>query len=262
MNHLSTKATVLFSVILSSVTYAQDEVADMSDPLAVYSQIGSGITDRGINIKYGQAYDTGNEQTAALNILEVKGIFGGAIGWSDTVEPDNSIDSVRFRNFQVNVPALRATQFDANYDVQREELDVSYSLVQALPTLGPLSFYPWLGGGVAIQNNAVDSIDNGTIVVDPGFSIPGVYGVAGMFVQWTISEKVWMNYNPTYLTSLAGSEYYLDNAYGIGNSDILLHELVLSYQLSSRSNLRYFANFSDEVSYTDGEHKIEFNYQF
>ncbi len=260
---MSNKA-ILISILFSPLVYAetgQSEAADMSDPLAVYSQIGAGITDRGINIKFGQVYDTGDDTTAAMNVVEAKGFFGDALGWSNTVEPDDSIDSFRFRQFHVDLTTFRGSQLDANYDVAREALDLSYSLLQALPPLGAFNFYPLAGAGVTVQNNAVDSVANGTPVIDEGFSIPGVYGLVGMFAKWTTSEKTWINYNPTFLFSLAGSDYYLDNSYGIDNSNILLHEVVFSYQLNPRTNIRYFANFSDEVSFGDGEHKIEFNYQ-
>ncbi len=267
MVHVSglSKKVVFISVAFSPLVCAQtdqDEVADMSDPLAVYSQIGAGITDRGINIKFGQVYDTGDDTTGAMNVLEIKGIFGDSVGWSDTVDPDDSIDSFRFRNFHVDLTTFRGSQLDANYDVEREVLDASYSLLQALPPIGPFNFYPLAGIGITIQNNAVDSIENGIAVIDAGFSIPGVYGLVGTYSQLTISDKIWVNYNPTFLFSLAGSEYYLDNTYGLDNSNILLHEVALSYQLTPLANVRYFANFSDEVSFGDGEHRVEFYYQF
>jgi hypothetical protein len=55
---------------------AADEkaVQDMSDPLAVYTQVGIGATNKGLNLKIGQAYDTGIATTAGMNVIEVKGI--------------------------------------------------------------------------------------------------------------------------------------------------------------------------------------------
>jgi hypothetical protein len=50
----------------------------MSDPLAVYTQGGLGASDKGLNLKVGQSYDTGNPETMAMNIIEVKGIAGNS----------------------------------------------------------------------------------------------------------------------------------------------------------------------------------------
>ena len=62
----------------------------MSDPLAVYTQVGVGATNKGINLKVGQAYDTGIATTAGMNVMEVKGIYGDALGWeSDSKTTDS-----------------------------------------------------------------------------------------------------------------------------------------------------------------------------
>lgn len=238
------------------------EVQDMSDPLAVYTQAGFGITDKGLNIKIGQAYDTGSTTTMGMNIIEAKGIAGEVLGWSNTVEPDDSLDSFRFRNFKVDMTNGRGAQVDATYDVEQESIDASYSIIQALPKMGPINLYPLAGLGVNIQNNAVDSIVDGHKVIDNGFSVPGVFGVVGMYGKWAINDKIWLNYNPMFLTSIVGSDYYTGNTYGTDNSNIFVHEFIVSYQITPVSNVRYFANFSDEVNFSDGEHRIEFNYQF
>lgn len=64
-------------IAFSSTAMAQDatkdaEVQDMSDPLAVYTQAGFGYTDKGLNLKIGQTYDTGSDTTMGMNVLEVK----------------------------------------------------------------------------------------------------------------------------------------------------------------------------------------------
>ena len=238
------------------------ELQDMSDPLAVFSQLGAGYTDRGINLKYGESYDTGNPTTMGMNVVELKGIGGEALGFSNTVEPDNSIDSFRFRNFEVDLTTGRGTQIDLNYDVESESANASYSFMQALPKWGRIQLYPIVGLGVNIQNNAVDKVIDGQPQIDDGYSVPGLYAVAGMYSKITITDKIWANYNPMYLTSVAGSDYYQNNTYGQANDDLLLHEVALSYQINPRTNIRYFANFTDEVNFKDGEHRIEFNYQF
>ncbi len=110
----------------SFVSFAEDqqkEVQDMSDPLAVFTQGGVGITDKGLNLKVGQTYDSGKENVAAMNVFELKGIGGDLLGIRDNDEPmygsvDDSIDSFRLRNFQSNIKNCQARQLDDNYDVE------------------------------------------------------------------------------------------------------------------------------------------------
>lgn len=88
----------------------------------------------------------------------------------------------------------------------------------------------------------------------------GVYTVAGLYSKITVTDQIWLNYNPMFLSSISGPDFYQDNTYGIGNSDILLHEVVASYQVTPRFNIHYFANFSDEVNFSEGDHRVEVNY--
>ncbi len=83
-----------------------------------------------------------------------------------------------------------------------------------------------------------------------------------MYGKFTITEKIWLNYNPFWLTAVSGSNIYEDSAYAPGKDNILLHEFAASYQFTPRFNLRYFANWSNLVDITDGDHRIEANYQF
>ena len=59
------KATLLLiTLFLSHHVWAnestnnKEELQDMSDPLAVYTQAGLGYTDKGLNLKVGKAYDS------------------------------------------------------------------------------------------------------------------------------------------------------------------------------------------------------------
>ncbi|EJG0294011.1 hypothetical protein DFX41_RS24350, partial [Vibrio parahaemolyticus] len=54
---------------------------------------------------------------------------------------------------------------------------------------------------------------------------------------------------------------YKDTYYA-GEDNILTHEFALSYQINPRTNIRYFANWNEHVNFGDGDHRIEFNYQF
>ena len=76
-------ALCVSALVMAAPTFADttDDLQDMSDPLAVYTQVGAGITDKGLNLKMGQTRDTGNDDTMAMAVLEVKGIMGDTLGW-------------------------------------------------------------------------------------------------------------------------------------------------------------------------------------
>lgn len=261
--------SILTSLLLQSFAVyaapeASTELQDMSDPLAVYTQAGLGITDKGLNFKVGQAYDTGNQNTMAMNILEVKGVAGEALGWSGSSERDNAIDSVRLRNFTVNTTNGRGHQIDLNYNVEQQALDASYSFIQALPKWGGLQLYPLAGLGARIQNGHFtgDKLDQATAgYVDPqdeyiGYTIPGVYAVVGGYSKYAITDKLWLNYNPMWMTPVAGSKTWTEAG------SVFTNEFAVSYQFTPRFNVRYFANWTHEQSYFEGDQRVEFNYQF
>ena len=254
----------LISIGVSFSSYAdnQKEVQDMSDPLAVYTQIGFGTTNKGLNLKVGQAYDTGIATTAGMNVIEVKGIYGDALGWESDSKTTDSIDSFRFRNFSVDLSSMSATQIDANYNlnanlVADESMDVSYSFIKALKPMGRFTFYPLAGVGASLGENTLE--DDGSR--DSGYSIMGAYGLVGMYAKVTINDKIWLNYNPFWLTTIGGSDNYKDHYYGLNQSHILTHEFAASYQINPRMNLRYSANWNENVDFVDGDHRLEFNYQ-
>ncbi len=256
------KFTGCFLLLTPFALLAQEEVKDMSDPLAVYTQVGIGATNKGINLKVGQAYDTGSATTAGMNIIELKGIYGDTLGWESDNKVTNSIDSFRFRNFSVDLTSMSASQIDANYNlnanlVAEESMDISYSYIKALKPIGRFSFYPLAGVGVSLGENAVE--DDGSR--DSGYSIMGAYGLVGMYAKITINDKVWLNYNPFWLTTIGGSDNYQKHYYGKSQSNILTHEFAASYQINPRMNLRYFANWNENVDFMDGDHRLEFNYQ-
>ena len=101
--------------------------------------------------------------------------------------------------------------------------------------------------------------DDGSI--DSGYSTMGVYGLIGMYSKVAITDQIWINYNPFWLSTIAGSDNYKDNYYGFDQSHILTHEFAVSYQINPRMNLRYFANWNENVDFFDGDQRIEFNYQ-
>lgn len=244
----------LLSLVNVQAAEQHDEkLQDMSDPLAVYTQAGFGITDKGANIKIGQTYQPSQPGTMAMNVIEVKGIGGELLGIRDSdanSKVDDSIDSFRFRNFQVAMEKGLGRQLDVNYNVDDDRLDASYSFIQGLPKLGAFQFFPLVGAGVTIANNS-----------DLGYEIPGTFAVVGMYSKMEITDKLWLNYNPMYMHTLSGSESYKTSYYSEEDS-VLTHELALSYQITPRANIRYFANWNEHVNFGDGDHRIEFNYQF
>lgn len=262
MNKSFSSLALIASLSATQVMAADKEVQDMSDPLAIYTQAGLGFTDKGVNIKVGQSYDTGDAATAGMNVVEVKGIYGDVLGWRSDSKTTDSVDSFRFRNFSTNLAKGRAKQLDANLSLKQnlvaeESADISYSLIQALPAMGKFSLYPLAGAGVSMGNNVLE--DDGSI--DSGYSIMGLYGLVGMYSKLAITDKIWLNYNPFWLSTISGSDNYENNYYGLDQGDILTHEFALSYQLSPRFNIRMFANWNENVDISDGDHRIEFNYQ-
>ena len=238
------------------------KLEDMSDPLAVYTRVGAGTTNVGVNLKVGIDYNTGKDSTKAMHVLEIKGALGRTLGWGDDDLRDNSIDNFRYRNFVLNKTNGRGTQIDVNYVFDETYLakqsgDISYSLIQGFNPVGQLNLYPLIGGGLAFGKDSLE--DDGKI--DSGYSINGAFIVAGMYAKYAVNKKVWVNYNPLWVTTISGSDVYKDNAYGQGNSSILTHEVAVGYQISPRINIRYYGNWHEYNSFSDGIHKIEFNYQ-
>ncbi|GAL18710.1 hypothetical protein JCM19235_2133 [Vibrio maritimus] len=145
------------AVLLPLITVASEEVQDMSDPLAVYTQVGAGATNKGLNFKVGQVFDTGNEETMGMYIFELKGLGGDTLGWENG--SNDSIDSIRLRKANVNVLEGRGMMLDAAYDFNNEFGSLSYNVVQATPAFGPIQLYPLAGAGASFGNNVIG--DNG-----------------------------------------------------------------------------------------------------
>ncbi|MCK6265871.1 hypothetical protein KP803_21675 [Vibrio sp. ZSDE26] len=264
---MKSSKTILCLVIAGALTVSAHSIAndsdvqDMSDPLAVYTQAGLGYTDKGLNLKVGQTYDTGSESTMGMNVLEVKGFAGDAIGWNGR-GADDSIDALRYRNFNVDMTNGRGAQVDVNLgftDIGTQGT-ASYSLIQALPKMGPLNLYPLAGVGVAF-GETLDGSGAGEAQAQDRWDLHGTFYVAGLYSKLEITENIWLNYNPMYTGTMSGSDTFKNH--GMDNDDsVLLHEAALSYQINPRTNVRYFANWTENTNYANGDHRIEVNYQF
>lgn len=261
---LFTRSTVFIATLaVASTAYAtESEVQDMSDPLAVYTQGGIGYTDKGLNLKLGQTYDTGSDTTMGMNVLEVKGIGGEAVGWNNR-GADDSIDSIRFRNFSVDLTNGRGAQIDLTWDFDSNQGSASYSFIQALPQMGMFNFYPLAGLGIA-GGEELPGTSGGDLDADQlrdRYNMHGTFFVAGMYSKMQLTDKFWLNYNPMYLGTISGSSTF--KKYGFeGDDSVLAHEFAASYQITPRSNVRYFANWSENTRFEKGDHRIEYNYQF
>lgn len=67
---------ILLALGFTAACAEETKLQDMSDPLAVYTQVGTGLTNKGLNIKIGKSYDPNVPKTMAMNVFEIKGIFG------------------------------------------------------------------------------------------------------------------------------------------------------------------------------------------
>lgn len=268
MNHsLPVKLSILSTALLMAApSFAEEkEVQDMSDPLAVYTQAGVGYTDKGLNVKIGQTYDTGSEVTMGMNIIEIKGIAGDAMGWNGDAREgnDDSIDSLRFRNFGVDLTNGRGSQLDVSMaftDTMGAQGTASYSFIQALPKMGPVQLFPLAGMGAAF-GETWDSERQESAEMHNRWDMHGTFYVAGLYGKVVVTEKIWLNYNPMYMATVSGSSDYKET-FMDGDDSVLLHEAAISYQITPRANVRYFANWNENTDFVDGDHRVEFNYQF
>ncbi|WP_440876169.1 hypothetical protein [Thalassotalea sp. PLHSN55] len=246
----------------------EKEIQDMSDPLAVYTNAGAGATNRGLNFKFGQSYKTDDPNVVGMRVLEIQGAMGEDLGWDEASSIDNSIDSFRLRDVNVNKKNGRGTQLDISYNLDGNHLaeqtgKASYSIIQALPKIGRVTLYPLAGVGMDFGNN---TFAEGSTPANPeidvnGFSAYGAFAMVGMYSRITVTDKIWMNYNPFYFKGLTGSDNYMNNAYGPNSDTILTHEVSIGYKITPRLNVRYFANWNENNSFSEGDHRIEFNYQ-
>jgi len=77
---------------------------------------------------------------------------------------------------------------------------------------------------------------------DDGFSFNGTFGLIDLYGKITITDRLWLNYNPLQLISFSGSNLYKYNGYVSNNSSLFTHEFAVNYQFSPIFNVRYFAN--------------------
>ena len=140
-----------------------------------------------------------------MNVFEIKGIAGEAIGWNGR-GADDSIDSFRFRNFGVDLTNGRGSQVDMSWDFDNNQGSASYSFIQALPQMGMFNFYPLAGVGIAAGEELVEGT-GGDLDADQlrdRYNMHGTFYVAGMYAKMQLTDKIWLNYNPMYFRHNVG----------------------------------------------------------
>lgn len=248
---------ILFCTAVLPLSVVADDsltdVQDMSDPLAVYTQAGVGVTNNGLNFKLGMTYDTGDPTTLGMNIIELKGLAGDFLHLGG----NDSFDSVRYRNFGLDTQTGWGSQIDVFWDFDQGLGSASYSKIRALPAMGALQLYPLAGVGLTLSDTVrfMDNVEGNYGSV--GYAIPSTFVVAGTYSKLTVTDELWLNYNPMYINTLN------DNHRMKGMMDGWHHEVAASYQINPRQNVRLFGNFSDsDIAGSTRDWRMEFNHQF
>jgi len=227
--------TVLPFLFLSpAMATEQEEVADMSDPTAVYTSVGLGYGNKGYNAKIGLQLPDAGDGSAHMISLEVK--EGG--------------DTFRGRYFKVDTTSGFASSLDASYDQLTGTAHVSAGALQTIPLTERLVIYPglYLGGMIGDQENLRGQTT--------GVDLLAITATAQLYSKFQITEQMWLNLNPAYTTSLYGIE---SNKFDV--------EVAVGYQFTPVFNTRIFHNNNvgvgnyDEVNY-ESVTRIEFNYAF
>lgn len=246
----------------------QKQPADMSDPMAVFSQFGASAGTNGLNLKFVKALDTGVDDEMSMFALEAKNIMGS---WTDDSGSsqdnpelaDDGIDELRFRLFSVNTNNGLGSYIDVTHNVDDGMGFASYGLMQALPKVGFWQAYPILAGGVQYSDGELNRelVRSGIASDDEvgtGTGINSFYGQFIVYNKFTITDKIWLNYNLTYTHAIFGDDYWVDK---LRDGDGLSHEFIASYQITPINNVRLYYSAGHE-SFEDGDWRLEYNHQF
>ncbi|MGF1694328.1 hypothetical protein L4D20_12360 [Vibrio kyushuensis] len=144
-------------------------------------------------------------------------------------------------------------QFDLNWDFDKQIGSTNIGLVQALPTIGPITLFPIASLGLMTVRDEY-----------AGYVMPAVTTTVGIYSRISVTDNIWFNYNPMYTHGLGGKDNTTIPELGLFSyKDIstLTHEVAASYQFNPRQNIRLFANWDQENS-SDIDVRLEFNHQF
>lgn len=101
------KKKILIGLSLITTSLFPQKYADMSDPMAIYTNVGGSYGSNGVNLKLMKEVESKNENEIAAIIAEVKNGYNGN---SDT------FTDFRLRHFSVDSSTGIGTNIDFNYN--------------------------------------------------------------------------------------------------------------------------------------------------
>ncbi|MCF4176859.1 oligogalacturonate-specific porin KdgM family protein [Vibrio sp. McD22-P3] len=249
----TTFSVLSLALLATSTLAAENQVASVS--------AGIGFDNYGASLK--MQYEKNSESNVTKGIMELKGIAGSSIGWSNSNERDDSIDSFRARFFSNNASSGIGGYLDTNYDVEKEAANVSGN-ISFLYKYHKLEVLPYAGLGLSIVNGELPLEENGYPVDDDhvtGYTMPGSFGQVGIYFSYDITDKLNFTYNPEYRTTLGGSESYVNN-YFDGDSYQFYNEVRLGYRINQQWDMKYHIEWYSNQSDVDAINGVEINYHF
>ncbi len=248
-----TGALVMSGIAATSfAAETEKEVQDMSDPMAIYTSGGISYGTNGLNLKMMKTLDTGSKTDLSAIIVEIKDMdFADDGDVRHGTERSSAPSNLRLRKFDVDMTTGRGISYDIMHNTDKDAGMLSVGVMQALPINSFWTAYPILGAGVWYAEDEQNGID-----------VPGVTLNLTMYNKFTVTDKIWLNWNLTYAEGIFGKEEFKDDRNSA--SDSLVHEFIASYQIDPRNNLRLWHNTSQDKMNEDdtGETRLEFNHQF
>ncbi|GIU29499.1 hypothetical protein L2719_15540 [Shewanella schlegeliana] len=257
---LTVAVAVATPLSISSIAFAEEnEIQDMSDPLAVYTQLGASYGTNGINFKLGKTLDTGSATDMSMFLFEVKGLYGEHMKHqgASALAPENAnngVSELRFRKFDVDMTTGRGISMDVIHNFNANSGTASVGMIQALPKVGVWQAFPIIAAGVEYNDGSKRSDTNEASGLHSDF----VFASFTLYNKFLLTDTIWANYNPIYTQAIFGNEHYTENLKG---SNGLTHEFILSWQMTPTQNFRLWYNASQN-QFADGDFRLEYNQQF
>ncbi len=234
------KIIFIMSLVLASTIFAEEkketEVADMSDPMAIYTMVGGSYGNSGADFKFMKTLESDNPTGGRALIGEAKGGFKG----------DELFSDYRLRYFEADFKTGRGNSIDVMYNSASERGTVTTGIMQALPLTEKFTLYPIVGAGLAFSQDELQGINS-----------PGAFLNFTLYSKYQLTDKIWFNYNPSYNHGIYGADTFKDNLKG---EEGLNHEFIASYQINPISNVRAYYNVN-QANLDDGVWKLEYNRQ-
>ena len=254
-------AVALSTLAATSFAAENEAPKDMSDPMAIYTSGGISYGTNGLNLKMMKTLDTGSATDLSALIVEVKDM--NFHDNNDSVrgkERSSDPSELRLRKFDVDMTTGRGISYDIvqnldktpSEEVLNKQGMASIGMMQALPLVkGVWTAYPIIGAGLWYGEDEQDGIETS------GMSLNFT-----MYNKFQVTDKIWLNWNLTYMQGIYGKDSFKDNMNSADDS--LSHEFIASYQIDPTNNLRLWYNNSQKNFTNDdtGETRLEFNHQF